>query len=170
MNVPTGYGMIKGRIAGNAGTGTLLKPGVQRLPVRYGEHHSGYHGTVERRPLGSGTGDPTHAGFRDGEPEDQRCPLCRSEVPGQRNVHLQDLPKNYPFGERLLHPGFEKTHQVYHVSGAERREVHHPDSRNYLGSRKEFDLDKGVIIEFCEFAVKFFGQVLGRCHNTIPVV
>lgn len=31
--------------------------------------------------------------------------------------------------------------------------------RNYLGSRKEFDLDKKVIIDFCDFAVKFFENV-----------
>ena len=32
-------------------------------------------------------------------------------------------------------------------------------SRNYLGDRKEFELDKEVIKEFCEFAVKFFKEV-----------
>jgi hypothetical protein len=34
-----------------------------------------------------------------------------------------------------------------------------PDSRNYLGNRKEFDLDKDVIIDFCNFAVQFFENV-----------
>jgi len=32
-------------------------------------------------------------------------------------------------------------------------------SMNYLGNRKEFDLDKDVIIQFCDFAVKFFENV-----------
>jgi hypothetical protein len=32
-------------------------------------------------------------------------------------------------------------------------------SRNYLGSRKEFDLDKETIISFCQFAVQFFAGV-----------
>lgn len=31
-----------------------------------------------------------------------------------------------------------------------------PTCHNYLGKRKEFDLDKDVIIDFCKFAVKFF--------------
>jgi hypothetical protein len=31
--------------------------------------------------------------------------------------------------------------------------------RNYLGSRKEFDLDKDIIIDFCDFAVQFFQNV-----------
>lgn len=34
-----------------------------------------------------------------------------------------------------------------------------PSSRNYLGNRKEFELDKDVIIRFCDFAVKFFDAV-----------
>ncbi len=32
-------------------------------------------------------------------------------------------------------------------------------SKNYLGNRKEFDLDKEVIKEFCEFALLFFQGV-----------
>ena len=34
-----------------------------------------------------------------------------------------------------------------------------PESRNYLGNRKEFDLEKEIIISFCEFAIKFFENV-----------
>ena len=34
-----------------------------------------------------------------------------------------------------------------------------PTSHNYLGNRREFELDKEVIIEFCAFAVKFFSEV-----------
>lgn len=34
-----------------------------------------------------------------------------------------------------------------------------PESKNYLGNRKEFGLDKDVIKEFCDFAVKFFKDV-----------
>ena len=34
-----------------------------------------------------------------------------------------------------------------------------PECKNYLGSRKEFDLDKEVIKEFCSFAIQFFEGV-----------
>jgi len=34
-----------------------------------------------------------------------------------------------------------------------------PTSKNYLGNRKEFDLDKETIIEFCDFALTFFEGV-----------
>lgn len=33
------------------------------------------------------------------------------------------------------------------------------ESKNYLGNRKEFGLDKEVIKDFCDFAVKFFKDV-----------
>jgi len=34
-----------------------------------------------------------------------------------------------------------------------------PKSKNYLGNRKEFELDKEVIKDFCDFAIKFFKEV-----------
>ena len=34
-----------------------------------------------------------------------------------------------------------------------------PNSKNYLGNRKEFDLDREIIKKFCDFALKFFKEV-----------
>jgi hypothetical protein len=34
-----------------------------------------------------------------------------------------------------------------------------PTCKNYLGGRREFDLDKKIIIDFCTFAVQFFESV-----------
>jgi hypothetical protein len=34
-----------------------------------------------------------------------------------------------------------------------------PECRNYLGNRKEFELDRQVIVDFCDFAVRFFENV-----------
>ena len=34
-----------------------------------------------------------------------------------------------------------------------------PSSHNYLGNRKEFELDKEKIISFCDLAVKYFSEV-----------
>ena len=34
-----------------------------------------------------------------------------------------------------------------------------PTSKNYLGNRKEFQMQKEVIIDFCKFAVQFFESV-----------
>lgn len=70
-----------------------------------------------------------------------------------------DLPKDYPY-ENCYFIIVSKKH-IKCITYAELmagKEVT-PTSKNYLGSRKEFDLDKDVIIDFCNFAVKFFKEV-----------
>lgn len=71
----------------------------------------------------------------------------------------KDLPKNYPF-ENAFFVIVSKKH-IKCISYQELMEGEEisPTSKNYLGSRKEFDLDKQTIIDFCNFAVKFFKDV-----------
>ena len=70
-----------------------------------------------------------------------------------------DLPKDYPY-ENCYFIIVSKKHIkcITYAELMEGKEVT-PKSKNYLGSRKEFDLDKSVIIDFCNFAVKFFKEV-----------
>jgi hypothetical protein len=70
-----------------------------------------------------------------------------------------DLPKDYPY-ENCYFIIVSKKHIkcITYAELMEGKEVT-PKSKNYLGSRKEFDLDKNVIIDFCDFAVKFFKEV-----------
>ncbi|MBS3087169.1 hypothetical protein J4226_01095 [Candidatus Pacearchaeota archaeon] len=72
---------------------------------------------------------------------------------------IKDLPKNYPF-ENAYFIVVSKKHIkcITYKELLEGKEVS-PESRNYLGNRKEFDLDKDIIIDFCNFAVKFFDGV-----------
>jgi hypothetical protein len=72
---------------------------------------------------------------------------------------IKDLPANYAW-ENAYFILVSKKH-IKCISYAELKEGKEisPESRNYLGSRKEFDLDKETIITFCEFAVKFFENV-----------
>ncbi len=72
---------------------------------------------------------------------------------------IKDLPKNYAW-ENAYFILVSKKH-IKCISYSELKEGKEisPDSRNYLGSRREFDLDKETIITFCEFAVKFFQNV-----------
>ena len=72
----------------------------------------------------------------------------------------KDLPKNYPF-ENAYFILVSKKHIkciTYKELVQEDKEIS-PKSKNYLGNRKEFDLDKEVIKDFCDFAVKFFENV-----------
>ena len=72
---------------------------------------------------------------------------------------ISDIDKDYPF-ENAFFIIVSKKH-IKCLSYPELKDGKSvtPTSRNYLGDRKEFELDKEVIIEFCDFAVKFFSDV-----------
>jgi hypothetical protein len=72
---------------------------------------------------------------------------------------FSDLPKNYAWENAYIVLVSKKHIKcVTYKELKEGKEIT-PESRNYLGSRKEFDLDKEIIVAFCEFAVKFFEGV-----------
>ncbi|HYQ58873.1 MAG TPA: hypothetical protein VEP89_16140 [Draconibacterium sp.] len=75
------------------------------------------------------------------------------------NLSFKDLPKNYPY-ENAYFILVSKSH-IKCITYKELQDCGEitPTSRNYLGSRKEFDLQKQVIIDFCDFAVQFFKGV-----------
>ncbi|AIZ40349.1 hypothetical protein [Cellulophaga baltica] len=76
-------------------------------------------------------------------------------------LSLKDIAKygDYPF-ENALFVLVTKKHIkcISYNELSEGKEIT-SSSRNYLGNRKEFDTDKDLIIEYCEYAVKFFENV-----------
>ncbi len=72
---------------------------------------------------------------------------------------LKDLPEDYPYGNAYFILVSKKHIKCITYKELQEGKEITPNSRNYLGSRKEFDLDKEVIIDFCEFAVQFFEGV-----------
>ena len=72
---------------------------------------------------------------------------------------IKDLPKEYPFENCYFILVSKKHIKCITYKELKERKVISPKSQNYLGKRKEFELDKNVIIEFCNFAVKFFENV-----------
>ena len=72
---------------------------------------------------------------------------------------IKDLPKDYPY-ENCYFIIVSKKHIkcITYSELKEGKEIS-PTSKNYLGSRKEFEIDKDVVIQFCDFAVKFFSEV-----------
>ncbi len=70
-----------------------------------------------------------------------------------------DLPKDYPYDNAFFIVVSKKHIKCITVPELREGKEISPTSRNYLGSRKEFDLDKDTIIQFCEFAVRFFDGV-----------
>lgn len=76
-------------------------------------------------------------------------------------LKLKDIDTygNYPF-ENALFVLVTKKHIkcISYKELSEGKEIT-PTSRNYLGNRTEFDTDKDLIIEYCQYAVKFFENV-----------
>jgi hypothetical protein len=72
---------------------------------------------------------------------------------------FNDLPKNYAW-ENVCIILVSKKHIkcITYMELKEGKEIT-LESRNFLGNRKEFDLDKEIIIAFCDFALKFFENV-----------
>ena len=76
-------------------------------------------------------------------------------------LKLRDIDKygDYPF-ENALFVLVTKKHIkcISYKELSEGKEIT-LTSQNYLGKRKEFDTDKDLIIEYCQYAVKFFENV-----------
>jgi len=74
---------------------------------------------------------------------------------------FEALPENYPFENAYFVVVSKKHIKCISYSELKAGENVAPgrNRRFYLGSRKEFETDKETIIEFCEYAVKFFSNV-----------
>ncbi len=72
---------------------------------------------------------------------------------------FNDLPKNYPFENAYFILVSKKHIKCITYAELKAGKEISSTSKNYLGSRKEFELDKAVIIDFCNFAIKFFKDV-----------
>lgn len=72
---------------------------------------------------------------------------------------FSDLPKNYPYTNAYIIVVSKKHIKCLSVEELKSGKEITPTCKSYLGNRKEFGLDKDVIVDFCDFAVKFFENV-----------
>jgi hypothetical protein len=72
---------------------------------------------------------------------------------------FSDLPEGYPYANCYFIVVSKRHIKCITYEELKQCKEINPKSRNYLGNRKEFDLDREVIIKFCDFAVKFFKEV-----------
>ncbi|MFH1065000.1 MAG: hypothetical protein V1734_00655 [Nanoarchaeota archaeon] len=72
---------------------------------------------------------------------------------------FKDIPEDYPFENAFFVVVSKKHIKCLSYQELKAGKEITPSSHNYLGNRKEFELDKAVIIDFCDFAVKFFREV-----------
>ena len=71
----------------------------------------------------------------------------------------EDLSDDYPFENSYFIVVSKKHIKCITYDELQEGKKITPKTRNYLGNRKEFDLDKETIVQFCDFAVKFFQEV-----------
>lgn len=153
------YNMIKGRIAE-----TLIQELF--LSLGFNVFHYGMENTIPGiMELLKGVKDNVANEIR-------RMPDFVIQNPNDNAVHfievkfrtsgcfnLQDLSRDYPYQNALIILVSKKHIKCISVDELNAGEEITETSRNYLGNRKEFELKKEVIIEFCAFATKFFEGV-----------
>lgn len=153
------YNMIKGRIAE-----TLIQELF--LSLNYNVFRFGMENTIP------GIMELLKGVRSDVALEIRRMPDFVMQNPTTKDVHFvevkfrasgefkfQDLPKDYPYTNAFIVLVSKKHIKCITVTELIEGKEITPTSHNYLGSRKEFDLDKEVIIDFCKFAIQFFENV-----------
>jgi hypothetical protein len=96
---------------------------------------------------------------QDIQDEDRKVYFVEVKFRASEKFSLRDLPMNYPFENAFIIVVSKKHIKCITVPELRDGKEISPTSRNYLGNRKEFDLDKDTIIQFCEFAIRFFDNV-----------
>lgn len=153
------YGMIKGRIAE-----TLIQELF--LSLGYNVFRFGMENTIP------GIMELLKGVRSDVAQDIRRMPDFVMQNPKTKDVYFievkfrasgefrfSDLPKDYPYTNAYIVLVSKKHIKCITVPELKEGKEISPTSQNYLGNRKEFDLDKQVIIEFCAFAIKFFENV-----------
>lgn len=77
------------------------------------------------------------------------------------SLKLSDIDKNgdYPFQNALFVLVSKKHIKCISFEELSKNKEITPTCQNYLGKRKEFETDKDTIIEYCQYAVRFFEAV-----------
>ena len=153
------YGMIKGRIAE-----TLIQELF--LSLNYNVFRYGMENTIPGiMELLKGVRSDVSQHIRRmpdfviQNPESKDVYFVEVKFRANGEFRLKDLPKNYPYTNAYIIVVTKKHIKCLTVKELQEGKEITPESKNYLGSRKEFDLNKDVIIDFCSFAVQFFENV-----------
>lgn len=72
---------------------------------------------------------------------------------------IKNVPKDYPFENAFFIVVSKKHIKCLSYAQLKAGKEITPTCRSYLGNVKEFETDKDTIINFCEYAVKFFEGV-----------
>ncbi|MBL7981937.1 MAG: hypothetical protein JNL52_09030 [Flavobacteriales bacterium] len=92
-------------------------------------------------------------------PKDNSVHFVEVKFRASGSFEEKDLQKDYPYDNALIVVVSKKHIKCISVPELRAGKAISPTCRNYLGSRKEFELDKETIKDFCVFAVMFFESV-----------
>ncbi len=153
------YGMIKGRIAE-----TLIQELF--LSLGYNVFHYGMENTIPGiMELLKGVRSDVSLQIRRmpdfviQNPKTKAVFFAEIKFRASGTFTFKDLAKNYPYENAFIILVSKKHIKCLTYEELKDGQEITPISKNYLGNRKEFGLDKEVIKDFCEFAVKFFENV-----------
>jgi hypothetical protein len=153
------FGMIKGRIAE-----TLIQELF--LSLGYNVFHYGMENTIP------GIMDLLKGVKSDVAKQIKRMPDFVIQHPDSKSVFFlevkfrakgsfkySDLKPDYPYENAYVILVSKKHIKCLSVTDLKNGKEITPECRNYLGNVKAFELDKEIIKDFCEFALKFFANV-----------
>lgn len=152
------YRLIKGRVAE-----TLIQELFLKLD--YNVFHYGMERSVPGiTNLLKGITSPVSKEIRsmpDFIMQDKKGEVYFMEVKYRANetFAFNDLLEGYPWTNAYFIIVSKKHIKCLHYDDLKAGKTISPTSRNYLYQRKEFDLNKNIIIEYCQMAVKFFEGV-----------
>jgi len=153
------YGMIKGRIAETLMQELFLSLGFNVF--RYGMENT-IPGIMELlKGVRSDVAQQIRRmpDFVIQDPNSKAVYFIEVKFRANGEFKYKDLPENYPFDNAYIILVSKKHIKCITVQELQDGKEITPNSTNYLGNRREFDLNKKVIKEFCEFAIKFFQNV-----------
>jgi hypothetical protein len=90
------------------------------------------------------------------DPKTQKVHFIEVKFRSDENFSIKDIEKNYPYPNSYFIIVSKKHIKCLTYEALKDGKKITPTSDNFLGELEEFSEYKDVIIEFCQFATKFF--------------
>lgn len=148
--------MIKGRVAETIIQEMFLSLGYKVF--HYGMEHSvpGISELIRRSDDGVATNIRSMPDFVVVSPDGKLTSFVEVKFRANELFTLEELSKDYPWENTYFIVVSRKHIKCITYKELKSGKSISPKSRNYLDRRKEFALDKDVIIEFCQLTTSFF--------------